>query len=168
MTTKKAKNIFDLMTDLTYNKVKWVNQSDSDRKEFTPFMINRFFSMNMELVEIVNYIQQYTNGQLTPKETYNVYLDILPKKKMFSKYISGGKNKSKYHQELISKLCDFNNWSETETIQNLDILKRSPGYTSMMTLFLKQFGKTDDEVNKIIQHEEKANTKSTKKHTKKR
>ena len=55
----KPKTIFDLLTDITFNKVGWDKQTDHDKKQFSPYMINRLLSMDHNMIELVNYIQQY-------------------------------------------------------------------------------------------------------------
>lgn len=77
--------IFNLIEDLTYKKVRWENQSESNQKIFSPYMTNRILSMNSDYIDMVNDIQQIT---LSPEQLYNVYFSFLPKQKSYSKYIS--------------------------------------------------------------------------------
>lgn len=95
---KKEKTIFDIINDLTYNKVPWDKQ---DQKLVTPFMLNRWLSMNQDYIETIAYCQP-TTDKLTPELYYKFYLDVLPKKKVFSKYISGKKSDA-----IKDKLIDF-------------------------------------------------------------
>ena len=39
--------------------------------------------MNMGLLELVNELQKFTIGQLSPRDVYKMYLDFLPKRKSF-------------------------------------------------------------------------------------
>lgn len=143
----KKKSLFDLLNDLTYNKIPWEEQTQADQKEYSTYMVNRFLSMNKDFTELVNYIQE---KNLSPRESYKVFMDILPKKKMFLKYISGKNKADKFHPELIAKLCSVNGWSEREAIQNLFILEKNVWFRESMEAFLKQFGKTDSEIEKIL------------------
>lgn len=95
---EKEKTIFDLLADINYNKVKWEKQLERDKKLFSPFMINRFLSMDIYLIDMVNEIQFTCNG-LSPEDIYKIYLDILPKRKFFSKYI--GVKKEAENAKLI-------------------------------------------------------------------
>jgi hypothetical protein len=53
-------------------------------------MIHRFLSMNPEYIEFVNLVQTFP---YTDKEKiYNIYLYMIPKKKMFLKYIKSSTN----------------------------------------------------------------------------
>ena len=82
--TKKA-TIFDHLSNITDKKVPWSTLNDVDRKAFSVYLINRWLSMNMDFIEIVNELQKYTIGQLSPAETYKLYFDVLPKQKQFNK-----------------------------------------------------------------------------------
>ena len=100
---KKAATIFDHMAHLTDRKVSWDRLSDVDKKSFTPYIVNRWLSMNMDFIELVNELQRYTIGQISPAETYKLYYDILPKQRQFNKYIKGKKS-DKYNQKLVELL----------------------------------------------------------------
>ena len=54
--------------------------------------------MHPDLIEIVDMFQQYTIGPLSKKHVYQLYHDILPKKKMYAKYIKG---KNFCHMDLL-------------------------------------------------------------------
>jgi hypothetical protein len=72
-----AASIFDHMSNLTDKKKPWNSISSVDQKSFTPFIINRWLSMNIDFIEVVNELQRYTIGQLSPAETYKLYYEFL-------------------------------------------------------------------------------------------
>ena len=72
----KAKSIFDHLSGIKEKKVSWESLNEMDKKSFSPFIINRWLSMNMDLLPIVNILQKYTIGLLSAKDTYKVYLDF--------------------------------------------------------------------------------------------
>lgn len=84
----KAKTLFDHINQVTQHKKKdyWTSLSEADKKTFSVYMVNKFLSMNVEYVELINEIQTYN---LQPKQLYDVLMDLLPKKKVWSKYIKG-------------------------------------------------------------------------------
>ena len=84
-------SIIDWMNQLLIHKKSWNSFSESDKKSFSSYMINRWLSMDEEFVEIVNYFQEYAIGTLEPREVYKWYCDVLPKGKRFNKYIKGKK-----------------------------------------------------------------------------
>ena len=83
--TKKAKTLFQHLSGLKEYKTSWDSLSVMDKKTFEPFMVNRFLSMNMGLLELVNELQKFTIGQLSPRDVYKMYFDFLPKKKTWDK-----------------------------------------------------------------------------------
>jgi hypothetical protein len=135
-----AKSIFDLLSDVTYTKVKWDDQTEHDQKQFSPYMINRFLSMDFHLIDLVNHIQQYS-PVLGNEMTYNVYLDLLPKRKVFNKYI--GNKSEKKQQKLITFLCKEYDLNEDEAEQ---ILARADKQTIIAEL--TRYGLTDKQVKK--------------------
>ena len=81
--------IFDWINQMLVTKKHWNEFTEDEQKKFSPFIINRWLSMDKEFVEIVNYFQKYAIGILEPREVYKWYCDVLPKGKRFNKYIKG-------------------------------------------------------------------------------
>ena len=150
MSENKARNIFEHMSGITDKKTPWDVLSDSDKKSFTPYIINRWLSMNMYFIELVNELQRYTIGQISPEETYKLYYDILPKQKQFNKYIKG-KKADKYNPALVELLSMHFLVSEKEAMEYIDMYQE----TSLNTLkeIIKKYGKTDKEVDKLLKNE---------------
>jgi len=150
MSENKARNIFEHMSGITDKKTPWDVLSDADKKSFTPYIINRWLSMNMDFIELVNELQRYTIGQISPEETYKLYYDILPKQKQFNKYIKG-KKADKYNPALVELLSMHFLVSEKEAMEYIDMYQE----TSLNTLkeIIKKYGKTDKEVDKLLKNE---------------
>lgn len=81
-----ARNLFDHIKGVTKEKKKWDTLSEEDQKTWNNFIVSRWFSMEMELVEVINEFQKYSNGILTSKDYYNLLFDALPKTSFFLKY----------------------------------------------------------------------------------
>jgi hypothetical protein len=145
---EKERSLFDFLDDLTVKKTKWEDISQADRKKFSVYMINRFLSMNMDYTETINFLQQYTIGTLTPEFTYKLYLDVLPKKKSWSKYIKNSGKGDKYNPELISLLSKNMSWSVKETNQNLKLLMKLDN-TSIRE-YLEKYGYNNAQINKML------------------
>lgn len=147
MEENKAKSIFDHLSGLTDKKISWEHLTDADRKSFTVYIVNRWLSMNMDFIEIVNEFQKYTIGQISPAETYKLYFDVLPKQKQFNKYIKG-KKADKYNSELVELLSKHFLISEKQATEYLDMSQE----LSLNTLkeIVKKYGKTDKEVDKLF------------------
>ena len=52
-------NIFDWLKEIRTKKRPWDNFSVNDQKEFQPYMINRFLSMDKSLIALVDFFQKY-------------------------------------------------------------------------------------------------------------
>ena len=83
----KPATIFDHLANITWKKKMWSDLSEPDQKSFSPYLINRWLSMNPDLIEIIDMFQQYTIGPLNKKHVYQLYYEILPKQKIFTKYV---------------------------------------------------------------------------------
>ena len=113
MAEKKAATIFDFINGITHEKKEWKQWSEHDQKQFSPFIINRFLSMRMELTDIINELQRYTIGLLSPRDTYRMYHGILPTNKTFSKYIKG-RREDKYDSGLVQQVAEHYQVSQSE------------------------------------------------------
>ena len=77
--------IFDWINQILVGKKHWDSFTEDEQKKFSPFIINRWLSMDPEFIEVVNYFQKYAIGTLEPREVYKLYADFLPKGKRFNK-----------------------------------------------------------------------------------
>jgi len=146
MSDKKA-TIFDHLSFITDKKRPWDTLSDVDKKAFVPYLINRWLSMNWQLVEIVNELQKYTIGQLSPKEVYQLYYDFLPKQRQFNKYIKGKKD-GKYNAELIELIAMHFQISEKEASEYIELYLLTD--KDALVSIVKMYGKSDQEVKKLL------------------
>ena len=141
---KKAKSIFDHLSGIKEKKTSWESLTDMDKKSFSPFIINRWLSMNLDLLPIINILQKYTIGLLSPKEVYKLYLDFLPKKKTFDKYVKG-KKEGKYNKELLQYLSKWYGVSYREVQDYLEILPKQE-----VLDILKKYGLTEKEAKNLL------------------
>ena len=151
MSTKPA-TIFDHLSHITEKKTPWDKLSEADQKSFSPYLINRWLSMNMDLIEIVDMFQQYTIGELDRKHVYQLYQDILPKKRIFTKYIKG-KGADKYNKELVEMLRNHFSIPSREAEEYIDMLATIDIDNSAIKDFLRKYGKTDKEIVKLLKPE---------------
>jgi hypothetical protein len=146
MSTKVA-TIFDHLSHITEKKTPWDKLSEADQKSFSPYLINRWLSMNMDLIEIVDMFQQYTIGELDRKHVYQLYQELLPKRKMYNKYIKG-KDSDKYNKELLEFIAKHYQVSIREATEYvammLDMDKES------VVDILRKYGKTDKEIKSLM------------------
>lgn len=141
---KKTKTLFDHLSGIREKKVKWESLSEMDKKSFTPFMINRWLSMNLELLPIVNELQKYTIGTMPSKEVYKLYLDYLPKLKTYDKYIKGKKD-GKHNKVVLEYLSQWYGVSQREVVDYLEILSKDD-----VVAILMKYGLSKKEAKKLI------------------
>ena len=71
MKKKKSgnKGLFDHVTHITQKQTKgyWDSLNETEKKQWSNYMIHRFLSMKMDYVDVVNEIQRYN---LKPKDLY--------------------------------------------------------------------------------------------------
>ena len=116
--------IFDWVNNILVYKKPWDEFTEDEQKKFSPFIINRWLSMDKDFIEIVNFFQKYAIGTLESREVYNWYCDILPKGKRFNKYIKGKKNK-KYDKEMINIISNHFEVSKKESKDYIDLLDKN-------------------------------------------
>ena len=115
--------IIDWMNQMLVHKKPWDSFSESDQKTFNSFIINRWLSMDMDFIDIVNLFQRFSIGLLQPREVYKWYCDVLPRGKRFNKYIKGKKDK-KYDKELIDVLKKHFECSKVEVKEYLQLISK--------------------------------------------
>ena len=143
----KRKSLFDHIKHITdvQSPNYWDDISDEDKKSWSNYMVNRFLSMKMDWVELVNEVQKY---QLKPKELYKVYTDILPKKKQWLKYIKGDKSMKypKWVYEIVAKYLEI---SLREAASAVEVYEMSHGGQAELIDILIKYGRTEQEIRKI-------------------
>ena len=121
---KKGATIFDFIGGVTDKKKSWDKWSETDQKRFSPFIVNRWLSMRMELTELVNEFQTYTIGLLRPQETYKLYYELLPNNKAFAKYIKG-KSEDKFDKGLVAQIAEHYQVSKTEAADYVELMDKT-------------------------------------------
>ena len=115
--------IIDWINQLLVNKKHWNDFTEDEQKRFSPFIINRWLSMDKDFIEVVNAFQQYAIGTLESREVYKWYCDVLPKGKRFNKYIKGKRDK-KYDKELIDIISKHFECSKLQTKEHLRLISK--------------------------------------------
>ena len=141
---KKGATIFDFIGGVTDKKREWKKWSEIDQKKFSPFIVNRWLSMRMELTELVNELQTYTIGLLRPQETYRLYYELLPTNKSFAKYIKG-KTEDKFDKDLIAQLAEHYHVSKSEATDYAELMDKV-GLDRIITMY----GYSDAEKKRML------------------
>ena len=136
--------IIDWMNQLLVHKKHWNDFTEDEQKKFSPFIINRWLSMDKDFLEIVNYFQKYSIGTLEPREVYKWYCDMLPKGKRFNKYIKGKKDK-KYNTELIDIMVMHFECSKSQVKDYLDLIAKD----ELMEI-LEKYGMNEKTIKRLL------------------
>lgn len=91
--------IFNWLNEITVKKTNPNNFTQEDWDGWNSYMVHRFLSMNMNYIDIVNFVQKI-NPQ-NKKEIYTIYREMIPKRKIWNKYI---KNQNKKDTAELSKI----------------------------------------------------------------
>ena len=147
MAKVKKKSLFDHVNAVTSQQSPdyWDSISDDDKKSWSNYMINRFLSMKPDWIEFVNEVQKYP---LQPKELYKVYIDILPKKKQWLKYIKGDK-KMKYPKWVYEIVARHLQCGVREANDAVEMFEISAGGQSELADIMFKYGVEDKEVRKL-------------------
>jgi hypothetical protein len=135
--------IIDWMNQLLVHKKPWNEFTEDEQKKFSPFIINRWLSMDKEFIEIVNYFQKYSIGTLEPREVYEWYRNILPKGKRFNKYIKSKMNK-KYDDYLINTLCNYFECSKLQVVEYIKLISKED-----LVSILEKYGTNPKQIKNI-------------------
>jgi hypothetical protein len=133
--------IFNWLDNLTYHKKPWSSFSIEQQNTFEPWMIHRYISMNVNYIGLANIAQKLP---LTEKEKiHNIYLTLLPKNKMFLKYIK--KQTKSTYADLAKYISEYYECSLGEAEEYIDIIRKE-GVRSI----LWEMGIKEKEVDKLI------------------
>jgi len=143
----KPKNIFSILADVSHKKADPNTYTEGDWKAYNIYMMNKWLSMNSHVTEIINFIQKYYS--LDKKMHYKMLSDILPKQKIFSKYIKG-KKVDKYNPELVKIVASYYEISRKEAKGRIEMYMHFSTGTETLTEILRGYGKTKKEIKKLL------------------
>ena len=143
----KAKTIFNILGDITFKKTNPSTYTEGDWKAYNTYMVNRWLSMNSDVTEIINFIQKYYS--LDKKIHYKMLSDILPKQKLFTKYVKG-KKMEKYNSELVKLIANHYEISRREAKQRIDMYKHFSTGTQALIEILESYGKDKKEIKRLL------------------
>jgi hypothetical protein len=111
-------NLFEHLNNLCYDKKKWEDLSEEDRKTANVYMINRFLSHEYNYIDIINEVQKLN---LPIKYLYNLYIGVIPKQKKYLKYIKKTVKETKGTElDIIRKVFEVSEREAKEYMSKLD------------------------------------------------
>ena len=119
MSKKQIKDIWGWLNEITLYKTQIENISEESWDKWNSYMIHRYVSMNINYVELANYIQTlpYDNKQ----QIYLIYREMIPKNKVFLKYIKS--RIKKQPATLVEYVAKYFECSLGEAEEYIDILR---------------------------------------------
>lgn len=121
--------------------------TDADKKTFVNYMINRFLSMDYNLVEVIDQLQKHSVG-LKPRDYYRVLIEVVPQGRSFHKYIKATKS-SDNDVELVELIASHFEVSEKEADEYVNLFKLTDsGFAELRELCAK-YGKEPKEIEKL-------------------
>ena len=136
--------IIDWINQLLVNKKHWNDFTEDEQKKFSPYIINRWLSVDKDFIEIVNVFQKYAIGTLEPREVYMWYRDVLPKGKRFNRYIKGKKDK-KFNTELIDIMVTHFECSKSQVKDYLDLIAKDE-----LIEILEKYGMNEKTIKRLL------------------
>jgi hypothetical protein len=138
---KEIKDLWGWLNEITLYKSPIENISQESWDSWNSYMINRYVSMDIRYIELVNYIQTipYDNKQ----QIYLIYREMIPKQKTFFKYLKVSKRKK--NLQAIDYVAKHFECSLGEAEEYMDLL-REHGVRGV----LYKMGITDKEADKLL------------------
>jgi hypothetical protein len=114
-----AKTLFDHINAIYIDQKKnyFSGLDDGEKRTYSNYMVNRFLSMNIHQLPLVNEIQKYT---LPSDVHYLFFATTIPRGKQYNKYVKAAKE-TKYEDWLIDLVAGHYCVSQDEAKSYLDI-----------------------------------------------
>ena len=113
-------NLFDWLNEITYTKRDWDSFTEDEQSSFSPYIVHRYVSMYYGYIDIANIAQKLPMTE--SEKIYTIYKTMLPKKKMFLKYIKN-QNKKNY-KDITEYVAAYFECSLGEAEHYIDIIQK--------------------------------------------
>jgi hypothetical protein len=117
---KKIDNIFGWLDEIMLHKSDPQNISEESWDKWNSYMIHRYVSMNINYIDIVNYVQKINPNN--KKQIYTIYREMIPKKKLWLKYLKNT-NKTNFKQ-IPEYVAEYFNCSLGEAEEYIYLLRK--------------------------------------------
>jgi hypothetical protein len=140
MSKKHIPTVWKWLDEIVYFKTPIENISEESWDNWNSYTVNRSISMNQNFIELVNFVQTvpYDNKQ----QIYLIYKEMIPKRKMFFKWIKS--NTKKKPTTLVEYVEKYFECGLGEAEEYIDIL-REHGVRSV----LYEMGLDEKEIKKL-------------------
>tara|TARA_B100002019_G_scaffold287389_1_gene299301 strand:- start:924 stop:1337 length:414 start_codon:yes stop_codon:yes gene_type:complete len=133
--------LWDWLDEITVKKSPASQFSDEDWDSWNSYMVHRFMSMGQNNIEVANIAQR-----MHPTDKigiYNFYCNIIPKKKVWNKYIKSSKKVK--NKELVEIIANYFECGLSESDHYIDIMGKDE-----VKNILTSIGKEKKEITKLF------------------
>lgn len=133
--------LWDWLDEITVKKSPASQFSDEDWDSWNSYMVHRFMSMGQNNIEVANIAQR-----MHPTDKigiYNFYCNMIPKKKVWNKYIKSTK-KAK-NKELVEIIANYFECGLSESDHYIDIIGKNEVKNILISI-----GKEKKEITKLF------------------
>jgi len=133
--------LWDWLDEITVKKSPASQFSDEDWDSWNSYMVHRFMSMGQNNIEVANIAQR-----MHPTDKigiYNFYCNIIPKKKVWNKYIKSSKKVK--NKELVEIIANYFECGLSESDHYIDMMGKDE-----VKNILTSIGKEKKEITKLF------------------
>ena len=153
-----VKSFYDFLKRLTkfgyhQNDNFWKSLDDT-KKKYSQYMINRYLSMEPDLITTVNDLQiAQGSSKLSDKNHFLLWSQLLPNKSIFFKYIGKDKTMMNWPKQWIEIVSKHFEMSQTEAVEAMEMYMISHGGKLELYEVLTRYGITESEIRKVYDYE---------------
>ena len=146
---REAKTLFDHLNHITEKQTPnyWETLSDEDKKTWSNFLIIRFLSMNKDWIDVLSNLQPVIQS-LAPEYLYKVLISVIPKGKVYLKYVKG-KGEDKYEKWLVELVAKEFYVSTSNAIDYLNILYGTKEGRETIIYLCEKYGTPPEKIKKL-------------------
>ena len=153
-----VKSFYDFLKRLTkfgyhHNDNFWKSLDDT-KKKYSQYMINRYLSMEPDLITTVNDLQiAQGSSKLSDKHHFLLWSQLLPNISIFFKYIGKDKTMMNWPKQWIEIVSKHFEISQTEAVDAMEMYMISHGGKLELYEVLTKYGITEGEIRKVYDYE---------------
>lgn len=143
------RGLFDHLDEVKTGKDSeyWERLSDSEKKNWSTFMIERFLSSNPSFTPIISQLKPYTY-QMEDRHVYRLYAELLPYDGQYWDYVSAS-NKERYPDWLVEKVSSHYEVPSKEARDYIDVfLSKDLGREKLKSI-LRKYAVEEKKINRV-------------------